>query len=78
MAEVAHNHRCVVCQYECVPYCECPDFGASRVCADEPPGKRSKHCLELGIQEERKRRDTEAAVEAEEWRRKVEEARDSG
>jgi hypothetical protein len=76
MAEVAHNHRCVVCNHQCVPHCECPDFNAVRNCANEPPGMRSKHCLDLGIRKERERMDAEAAKGAEEWHRKVEEAKD--
>jgi hypothetical protein len=76
MAEVAHAHRCVVCSHLCVPHCECPEVRAERNCEDEPPGMRSKHCLDLGIQKERERREAEAALEAEEWRRKVEEAKE--
>ena len=73
MSEIAHAHRCVVCNHLCVPHCECPEGVAARICAYEPPGMRSKHCLDLGIRKERERLDAEAAIGAEEWRKKIEE-----
>lgn len=72
----SHGHRCVLCGHLCVLYCQCPEGLAARTCENQPPGMRSKECMELVVKRERERLDAESAVTAEEWRRKVEEAKE--